>query len=83
MNDPTEEIRRDLCAGINAYPSDRKELEEILGTPVYDTEQVTERFEVLGFLAPFVSVKEKSTGDTGTLIFQHNPRYYWGFERRG
>jgi hypothetical protein len=37
-------------------------------------------FEVIGFLAPFVVVKRKSDGQRGTLMFEHMPRRYFGWE---
>jgi hypothetical protein len=30
-------------------------------------------------MAPMVIVRRKSDGVRGTLFFQHDPRYYWGF----
>jgi hypothetical protein len=45
----------------------------------WDTQQLQEDFEVLGFLAPFVVVKRRSDGKKGTLEFKHSPRVYFGF----
>jgi hypothetical protein len=36
-------------------------------------------FQVLGFLAPYVVVRRRSDGRKGSLEFQHNPRFYFGF----
>ena len=41
--------------------------------------ELTKEFEVLGFLAPFVMVRERSTGRKGSLLFQHWPRFYFDF----
>jgi hypothetical protein len=45
----------------------------------WDTAELQQEFEVLGFLAPFVVVKRRSDGKKGTLEFKHSPRVYFGF----
>jgi hypothetical protein len=85
MEDPTENIRRAMVADINNnIPSEeelaRKVLEEIHGKDgVWDTTQLQETFEVIGFLAPFVVVKHKATGKKGACLFSHNPRFYFNY----
>ena len=76
--DLTEDIRKDLVYEINEEPLDRSGLEFLYGK-VWDTKELSESFEVLGFLAPFVEVREKSSGLRGSLEFQHNPRFYFNF----
>jgi hypothetical protein len=78
MSDPTEPIRRQMVAEINAVEGSREYLEQKHGQ-VWDTNQLQEDFEVLGFGAPFVVVKRKSDGVKGSLMFQHSPRFYFGF----
>ena len=78
MNDPTEAIRRERLAEINAVPGSREALEAEHGQ-VWDTEQLTQDFEVIGFLAPFVVVRRKADGLKGSLEFQHRPRLYFNF----
>jgi len=78
MSDPTETIRRDRITEINAEPGSREALEAQHGD-VWDTEQLSQRFEVLGFLAPFVVVRRKADGMKGSLEFQHLPRFYFNF----
>jgi hypothetical protein len=46
----------------------------------WTTEELTRDFEVMGFLAPFVSVKNKATGKKGTLMFRHMPRVYFNWQ---
>lgn len=46
----------------------------------WDTTQLQEDFEVLGFGAPFVSVRRRADGVKGTLEFTHRPRVYFGFK---
>jgi hypothetical protein len=85
MNDPTEEIRRVLIPIINHQvrsddpESERKRLVEEYGR-VWDPAELSQDFHVKGFLAPFVIVMEKTTGKTGSLLFQHTPRFYFQFE---
>ena len=79
MPDPTEAIRRTLVAQVNSNATVRQELEERHGT-VYDSDEIREHFEVLSFAAPFMVVRQKSDGAKGSLMFQHRPRFYWGFE---
>lgn len=81
MSDATKSFRKLMAAEINSVMSERQQLECVYGK-VWDTEEVTEEFEILGFLAPFVSAKRKSTGKTGTLVFQHQPRFYFDWREQ-
>jgi hypothetical protein len=78
-SDPTENIRRQMLAEINAQPGSREYLEAKHGQ-IWDTQRLSEHFEVLGFMAPLIAVRRKSDGQKGSLCFQHNPRFYFGFE---
>jgi hypothetical protein len=84
MSDPTEAIRREAVAQINSAvesnnsDTERTRLEALYGE-VYNTDQIRENFEVLGFMAPFVVVKRKSDGKKGSMEFQHHPRFYFNF----
>jgi hypothetical protein len=77
--DPTESARRELTAEINAAKAQREQMEQEYGK-VWSTSELSQDFEVKGFMAPLVVVKRKSDGVKGTLMFQHNPRLYFGFE---
>jgi len=77
--DPTEGIRREMTRDINAKQAEREAMEKEHGK-VWDTQELQRDFEVLGFLAPFVAVIRKSDGVKGSLMFQHAPRYYYGFQ---
>ena len=46
----------------------------------WSTDQFTEDFEMLEFMAPWVLVRRKSDGVRGTLKFWHRPRLYFFFE---
>jgi hypothetical protein len=80
MTDPTEPIRRLRLAEINAAPGSREALEARYGR-VWDTQELTQEFEVIGFLAPFVAVRRKADGVKGSLEFRHGPpRLYFNFQ---
>lgn len=79
MVDPTEDVRRELVAEINAEPGSREALEAQHGQ-VWDSDQLRDEFEVLGFGAPFVIVRRKSDGQKGSLMFQHQPRFYFAWQ---
>ena len=62
MSDPTEFARRAMVQDQQASgPTPRELLEKAYGR-VWDTRELTEEFEVIGFLAPFVCVRRKSDG---------------------
>jgi hypothetical protein len=79
MTDPTEPIRRQRLAEINAEPESREALENEYGT-VWDTQELGRDFQVLGFAAPLVVVRRKSDGVRGSLEFQHRPRFYFNWQ---
>jgi hypothetical protein len=79
MSDPTESIRRQMVAEINAEPGSREALEAKHGQ-VWDTTELQRDFEVLGFMAPLIIVRRRSDGVRGSLMFQHDPRFYFGFQ---
>lgn len=80
MVDRTENIRRHMVSEINSNPTERELLEMEHGKDnVWDTSELTKEFNVEGFLAPFCVVTKKSTGERGTVMFQHSPRFYFDF----
>ena len=79
MSDPTEAIRRQQLAEINAEPGSREYLEAKHGQ-VWSTDELQEEFQALGFMAPYVIVRRKSDGCRGSLLFQASPRFYFGFQ---
>ncbi len=80
MIDETEPIRRQMLTEIeiNTDPS-RAGLEAKHGQ-VWNTDELSQEFEVLGFMAPMIVVLRKSDGVKGSLMFQHNPRFYFNFQ---
>ena len=79
MTDPTEAIRRERLVEINAAPGSRAALEAQYGQ-VWDTDQMRDDFEVIGFMAPLVVVRRRSDGRKGSLEFQNSPRLYFNFQ---
>jgi len=79
MNDPTEDIRREMVAQINSQAGSREYLESKHGQ-VWTTEELQQDFVVLGFQAPFVVVRQKSDGVRGSLLLQHAPRFFFGWQ---
>ncbi len=79
MSDPTEPIRRQRLAEINAEPGSRHALEAQYGQ-VWTTDELSQDFEVIGFMAPFVVVWRKADGAKGSVEFQHSPRIYFNFQ---
>jgi hypothetical protein len=79
MIDKTEGMRRLLAGDINAEPGSRPHLEACYGQ-VWDTDQLCTDFIVYNFAAPFVVVGRRSDGAKGSMMFQHSPRFYWGFK---
>lgn len=80
MSDATEQFRRQRVAELNLEPGSRAALEEQHGQ-VWDTNQLAEEFEPLGFLAPFIVVRRRNDGSKGSLEFQHSPRFYFNFQQ--
>ena len=79
MSDPTENIRRKMTASINAVEGSREFLEQRHGQ-VWDTSELQRDFEVLGFMSPLCVVRRRSDGTRGSIYFQHQPRFYYGFQ---
>lgn len=78
MNDPTESIRRNRTTELNSAQAARQALEEKYGQ-VWNTDELSEDFDVLGFQAPFTVVIRKSDQKKGSLEFQHSPRFYFNW----
>ena len=78
MTDETESIRRELVVQINHQPGSREYLEAKHGQ-VWDTSELQNDFDVIGFMAPMVVAIRKLDGTKGSLMFQGNPRFYFGW----
>lgn len=76
MADDTAAIRRHM---VPTMPDELKAVIDA-GGPIWDTGGLQADFEVIGFAAPFVVVRRKADGKTGSLKFAHQPRYYFGWQ---
>jgi hypothetical protein len=79
MSDPTEVVRRERLVEINLVPGSREALEAKHGQ-VWDTDQLSEDFEAIGFMAPLIVVRRRADGLKGSLEFQHSPRFYFNWQ---
>jgi hypothetical protein len=79
LTDPSEPIRRARVAELSAEAAQRAELEERYGD-VWDVEQMRLRYEVIGFAAPLVVVRDRKSGKLGSLEFQGSPRFYFNWQ---
>ena len=77
--DPTEGKRRVLIAAVNFEPAQNRTEAEVRWGEVWTTAEFSAEFEVHSFLAPYVYVTRRSDGVKGTLMFQHMPRFYFGW----
>jgi len=51
----------------------------IYNDEVLDKTRLLKQYSVISFCAPFVLLEERKTGNTYICLFQHSPRYYFGF----
>ena len=77
--DIIEKLQRNRIAEINEGPSERETLAEKYGD-VWDTSEVQQAFDIVGFGAPYVVVIRKSDNVKGSLEFRHSPRFYFSFQ---
>ena len=77
--DETESFRRARQAELNTEAAAIEELTQRYGT-IWNTEALRQDFEVLGFAAPYVIVRERATGKKGSMEFQHSPRFYFNYQ---
>jgi hypothetical protein len=66
-----------VIAEINRLPQSREMLER--QGPVWNEWEMMDSFDVLGSKPPFVVVRRRADGAVGRLLFQREPRLYFGF----
>ena len=71
--------QREKIAELNSVEGERIELEKKYGQ-VWNTSELQQDYNVVGFGAPCVVVIRKSDGVKGSLFFQNRPRYYFSFK---
>jgi hypothetical protein len=72
----SEDDRMRLRKRINAQQKDVSGWKEQYKV-VYSNEEFKEKFTVRRWLAPYVFVTDRVTGDLDVLYFQHMPRVYF------
>ena len=77
-NDATENIRRELVRELNAEPKGRAELGTQARSGVGHP-GAGPRLRGHGIPRALVMVRRRSDAVLGTLFFQHEPRFYFGF----
>jgi hypothetical protein len=84
MHDETQNARRarivELNTDLTENPENRRAWLEAHHGKVWDSSQLRQDFNVMGFLAPFVVVQEKATGKKGSMEFCHSPRFYFNWQ---
>lgn len=73
--DPSEKARAAILPLMPALADQYKKA----GEETWTTEEFRRDFEAISFLAPFVSVRRRSDGVKGTLMFDHHPRVYFNW----
>ena len=79
MTDQPEAIRRQRMAEINLVAGSREAL-EAAHDQVWDTGEMSDDFEAIGFMAPLIVVRRRADGAKGSLEFQHSPRFYFNWQ---
>jgi hypothetical protein len=74
------EIHSEIESDVPFRERARLEVKYGIGN-VWDTDELSRDFEVIGFMAPFCVVRRKSDGIKGSVQFQHHPRFYFNFEK--
>ena len=78
-NIDVEAMQRARMAELNQIPADGRAAAEALYGQVWSPDELRRDYEVLQFAAPWCVVKRRADGVTGSLEFQHHPRFYFGF----
>lgn len=63
---------------MNQTNEQREQLEQQVGQ-VWNTEELQNDYDVIGFSSPFVVVTRKSDGAKGSLQFSSRPRFYFAW----
>lgn len=79
MADTTKSIRKQMVAELNLDDNTKADLEAKHGK-VWTTSEMSAEYEALGFMAPYIIVRKRETGERGSLMFTHSPRFYFNFQ---
>jgi hypothetical protein len=75
----TERLRRARAAQLNM--SLPKETLEAFYGKVWTTEELKAEWIIVAFVAPLVLVKSRADESLGSFEFQHEPRYYFNYQK--
>lgn len=74
------EMRRERQIELNIRPEITRESLTAQHGRVWDTAEFSADFEVRGrFMATYILVGRRSDGQTGSLEFTHEPRFYFNY----
>ncbi len=81
MSDPTEHLRKERIVSIQDSDNSRQALQSRVGQ-TWNTSELQENFEALGFLAPYIVVRRKVDQIKGSMEFciSDGERVYHSFE---
>ena len=74
------EINAEDTSGPDLDPKECRIRLEAKHGKIWNSYELARDFEVMRFAPPFVAVIRRADGQLGTVIFQHEPRFYWGFD---
>ena len=86
MHDNTETTRKIHMVLINAGYSDNEieRYQELVNTygkdNVWTSDQISQDFNIEGFMAPYVVGTRRVDNVRGSLTFTHSPRFYFDFK---
>jgi len=72
---------KDYSNPDNSGAQTRKDFEDKYGQ-VWDTQELQYDYRVVGFGAPYVVVESKKDNKSGTLEFNHSPRFYFNWKEK-
>lgn len=75
--DPTADARAAMIPEMPAELAARV----AAGERVWNTNEMSQEFEALGFAAPFIVVRRRADGVKGSLMFTHSPRFYFAWKQ--
>ncbi len=81
MADETEQLRKERIVSIQDSDNSREALESRVGR-TWNTSELQQDFEPLGFLSPYIVVRRKADQIKGSLEFRNSygERVYHSFE---
>lgn len=75
--DPTADARAAMVPEMPAELASRV----AAGEKVWTTAEMNDEFEAIGFMAPFIVVRRRADGVKGSLLFTHQPRFYFAWRQ--